>query len=137
MITAVAEFAGGIALAAAYLGATARPHSLQRALQANVLWGVAGAYLAFAAAGGAMAWLPLEIAGVFGFGAAAELGRWVSPWWLVAGWAAHPAWDVLHLAKGGDEFVPVWYMVACISFDWTVAAVLARKVAAVQRKRVR
>jgi hypothetical protein len=57
------------------------------------------------------------------FGTMALLGLRGSPWWLAAGWALHPLWDAgLHYFGPGSSFAPEPYAIACISFDWLVAA---------------
>ena len=71
-------------------------------------------------------WLAVESAGVVLFGAFAVLGLRRSWWWLAAGWALHPVWDIaLHYFGPGDAFAPDWYTVPCFSYDLAVAAYLA------------
>jgi len=56
----------------------------------------------------------------------ALLGLRGSPYWLAAGWALHPLWDVgLHYIGPGHSFAPMTYAIACISFDLVVAAYIA------------
>ena len=82
-------------------------------------------YAAFAVSGASVRQLMNEAVGVAVFTLVAVLGLRASAWWLVFGWAAHVLWDVgIHLILP-QGFVPGWYPVACISFDLTVAAVLA------------
>ena len=70
------------------------------------------------------AWLAAELAGVGIFGWAAVRGVRGSAWWLVAGWALHPIWDVaLHYAGPGRAFAPAWYTTSCLTFDLMVAGV--------------
>ena len=53
-----------------------------------------------------------------------------SPWWLVAGWALHPVWDVpLHYLGPGHAFAPESYAIACLSWDWVIAAYLIYRIA--------
>ena len=60
------------------------------------------------------------------FGTLAVLGIRGSRWWLVAGWALHPLWDVvLHYFLPGRAFAPLGYVFACLSFDLLVAAYVA------------
>src|SRR4030095_13006718 len=55
------------------------------------------------------------------FGTMALLGLRGSPYWLGAGWALHPLWDVLlHYIGPGEVFTPWTYAIACVSFDWLV-----------------
>ena len=71
-------------------------------------------------------WAPVELVGGVVFGTMALLGLRGSPWWLAAGWAAHPIWDVvLHYFGPGNSFAPEPYVVACVSYDWLVAAYIA------------
>ncbi len=71
-------------------------------------------------------WLLVEIAGVGIYGMMAWLGVRRSPWWLAAGWALHPLWDVaLHFFGPGHTFAPISYTIPCLSYDLLVAAVIA------------
>ena len=68
------------------------------------------------------AWLAVELAGVGIYGYAALRGFRGSAWWLVAGWALHPVWDiVLHSAGTGAAVAPQWYPTWCTTFDLMVA----------------
>jgi hypothetical protein len=88
---------------------------------------VALAYIAFCVdAREPRVWLGVELAGVGVYGAMGFRGLSGSAWWLVAGWALHPLWDVgLHLWGPGRWFAPVWYSIPCVSFDLVVAACVA------------
>jgi MFS family permease len=97
-----------------------------RALLAIVLFIAGGVYLGFAVGGGASGWWALAelvqglILGVLGL-----LGLRGSPYWLAAGWALHPLWDVvLHHLGPGHEFAPEPWVIACVSFDLIIAAYL-------------
>jgi hypothetical protein len=98
-----------------------------RAFLAMLLFAAAGAYFGFAAlAGAGPIWSLVELVGVFIFGAMALLGLRDSAWWLAAGWALHPLWDVvLHLIGPGGSFASQPYGVVCITFDWVVAGYIA------------
>jgi hypothetical protein len=91
------------------------------------LFVAAGAYFGFATLGRDVVdthpiWTLIELAQVVGFGALALLGLRGSPYWLAAGWALHPIWDiVLHYIGPGASFTPWTYAIACLSFDWLVA----------------
>lgn len=91
----------------------------------------AGAYFGFAIMasnllGEGPIWTLVELLGVVVFGAMALLGLRGSAWWLVAAWALHPIWDVvLHYVGPGNSFAPETYAIACVSFDWVVAAYIA------------
>ncbi len=86
-------------------------------------------YVGLALAGGAgPAWLTVEIVGVLVYGSASLRGLRGSAWWIVAGWALHPIWDIAHhVAHTGHAFVPSWYAMACLGFDIAVAAVIASR----------
>jgi hypothetical protein len=87
----------------------------------------AGLYIVFAVrAGESVLWVLVESAGVAIFGGIALLGLRGSLWWIVAGWALHPLWDVgLHFLGPGRPFAPETYTIACLSFDLLVAAYIA------------
>ena len=71
-------------------------------------------------------WAPVELVGGVVFGTMALLGLRGSPWWLAAGWAAHPIWDVvLHYFGPGESFAPESYVIACLSFDLLIAGYIA------------
>ena len=54
------------------------------------------------------------------------VGLFGSVWWIVAGWALHPLWDVgVHFLGPGRSFAPETYTIACLSFDLLVAAYIA------------
>ena len=99
----------------------------RRHVLAGVLILAAGAYVSFALRRGAGGgWLTLELLGVAIYGALAVLGVRGSRWWLVVGWMLHPLWDIaLHFVGPGHAFAPEAYTVSCLSWDLTVAAVLA------------
>jgi hypothetical protein len=84
-------------------------------------------YTAFAlGARAGIAWLAVELAGVAIYGALALRGFRGSGWWLVAGWALHPVWDVaIHFAGPGHAFAPEWYTVSCITWDLATASISA------------
>ena len=86
-------------------------------------------YFAVDARAGAF-WLLVEVAGVGLYGAIGLIGLVGSAWWLVAGWALHPVWDLLlHYFGPGAAFAPTWYTIPCLSIDWFVAAYIAYRIA--------
>ena len=91
------------------------------------MFAAAGAYFGFAVGAGAgLIWTLVELAQVIIFGTMALLGLRGSPYWIAAGWALHPLWDVgLHYIGPGRSFAPMTYAIACISFDLVVAAYIA------------
>jgi hypothetical protein len=87
----------------------------------------AALYIVFAVrAGEGVFWILGELVGVAIFGGMGLVGLFGSLWWLVAGWALHPLWDVgLHYLGAGRSFAPETYTIACLSFDLLVAAYIA------------
>ena len=87
----------------------------------------AGAYFGFATTGRELVgtdqiWILIELIQAVVFGAIGLLGLRGSPYWIAAGWALHPFWDVvLHYIGPGHSFTPWTYAIACVSFDWLVA----------------
>jgi hypothetical protein len=87
----------------------------------------AGAYFGFATVGRDLVgsnqvWILVELAQAVVFGAIGLLGLRGSPYWIAAGWALHPFWDVVvHYIGPGHTFTPWTYAIACVSFDWIVA----------------
>jgi hypothetical protein len=98
-----------------------------RAFLAAYLIAVGGAYFGFAVAGNAGSlWVHIELVQALVLGALALLGLRGSPYWLAAGWAVHPLWDVLlHYFGAGHEFTPEAWAISCISLDLVVAAYIA------------
>ncbi|HEX8261013.1 MAG TPA: DUF6010 family protein [Rubrobacteraceae bacterium] len=110
-----------------------------RSLLVIFLFAAAGAYFGFAllAAPGPI-WVLAELVQVIIFGAIALLGLRGSPWWLAAGWALHPLWDVvLHYVGPGHSFAPITYTIPCLSFDLLVAAYTAIAYGLVGDRRLR
>ena len=95
-----------------------------RALLAAVLIVAAVIYVYFAAREGAGAtWLAGELVGIAIYGGIGLRGVRGSAWWLAAGWALHPLWDILlHYTGPGHGIAPETYTVPCITFDLGVAA---------------
>ena len=98
-----------------------------RSVLAIFLFIAAGAYFGFATmgrdvVGSDQIWILIELAQAIIFGVLALLGLRGSPYWLAAGWALHPFWDVLlHYLGPGHAFTPWTYAIACVSFDWLIA----------------
>ena len=110
-----------------------------RSLLVVFLFAAAGAYFGFAllAAPGPI-WVLAELVQVIIFGAIALLGLRGSPWWLAAGWALHPLWDVvLHYVGPGHSFAPITYTIPCLSFDLLFAAYTAIAYGLVGDRRLR
>jgi hypothetical protein len=98
-----------------------------RVLVVATLFVAAGLYVVFAVrAGEGTTWIVIEVVGVAVFGGMGVVGLFGSGWWIVAGWALHPLWDVgLHYLGPGRPFAPETYTIACLSFDLLVAAYVA------------
>ena len=107
------------------------------------LFVAAGAYFGFATLGREVVdsppiWILAELAQVIVFGTLALLGLRGSPYWLAAGWALHPFWDVVvHYIGPGSAFTPWTYAIACISFDWLVAIYIVIAYGVVGSRRLR
>ena len=95
-----------------------------RTLLATVLFAAAGAYFGFAFSGQTpRIWILIELLQAIAFGTLGLYGWRGSPFWLALGWLLHPLWDFgLHYLGPGSTFAPLPYVIACISFDWVVAA---------------
>ena len=80
-------------------------------------------YVGFAVLWGDGYWLQIESTGVALYGVFYWLGLRYHMYWIGLGWLLHPVWDiVLHLLGPGVHVVPEWYAIACVSFDFAVAA---------------
>jgi hypothetical protein len=101
-----------------------------RHILAVILVAAAAFYVLFAArADAGSTWITVEVVGVALFGAMAIAGVRGSPWWLAAGWALHPIWDVaLHYFGPGHSFAPASYAIACVSWDWITAGYIAYRI---------
>lgn len=88
------------------------------------------AYVIFSVHGPASSgWIGLELLGLAIYGGMAFLGLRRSQWWLVAGWALHPVWDIaLHYLGAGSAFAPAPYALACLTWDPIVAAYIAYRI---------
>ena len=55
------------------------------------------------------------------------LGLTFSPYILAAGLIAHGFWDLVHLVRFGGigtRHVPLWYICACLTYDWLLGAAI-------------
>lgn len=95
-----------------------------RTLLATVLFAAAGAYLGFAFEQSLLRpWVLVELLQCIAFGTLGLYGWRGNAKWLALGWALHPIWDFgLHYLGPGRIVAPWTYAVACITFDWVVAA---------------
>ena len=91
-----------------------------------IFMGVAGGvYVGFALKDPEAQEAPIQWAGAIVFAVAAALGLWTSPWWLVAGWAAHAVWDALHHVRTLKTQTSPGYPAFCAAYDLVLAAFLA------------
>jgi len=112
---------GGLFAALAYWARRHTKRILVRGLIAAALVYVLFAVTAHAGA----AWIAGELLGVVLYGGIAR-GLRGSAWWIAAGWALHPIWDIaLHFVGPGHTLAPEWYTVPCVTWDLVVAAVVA------------
>lgn len=122
-----AIFAAVVVIVPAFLLSRFTRDIVGRSLLVIFLFIAAGAYFGFAilgreVVGTGQVWMLVELLQVVVFGTIALLGLRGSPYWLAAGWALHPFWDVvLHYVGPGHPFTPWTYAIACVSFDWLVA----------------
>lgn len=119
---------GAILCLLAFLLSRFRNDLAGRTALATGLFTAAGAYFGFAVmAPVSRIWILIELLqcvafGVFGLKGWDSTRGWQSAKWLALGWALHPIWDFgLHYV-GPGSFAPWVYVIACLSFDWVVAA---------------
>ena len=95
-----------------------------RTVLATVLFAAAGAYFGFAVMARVLPiWWLVELLQCVAFGTLGLYGWRGSAKWLLLGWALHPVWDfVMHYIGPGRDIGPDFYSIACLTFDWTVAA---------------
>ncbi|MBI1868395.1 MAG: hypothetical protein HYS06_08905 [Methylocystis sp.] len=117
----------GLALGAGFVGlARWSRFGARRVLVCGLIF-AAAIYVGFATrAENVSAWLGVEMTGVAIFGSLALFALEGSLWWLAAGWALHPLWDIqFHYIGTGSAFTPQRYPLLCASFDVAVAAYVA------------
>ena len=119
------EIGVGVVLAVGFILLVRRSRSYTREKRAIAVGLVVAAliYVGFALFNDSVTWVLIELAGVAICVVFAWLGLKRSGWALALGWALHPLWDAgLHHST---EFVPHWYVAACIGFDLLVAGYVA------------
>jgi hypothetical protein len=95
-----------------------------RAFYPVVLVVIASYYILFATMGASLQTLLIELAAAGLFAVVAILGFKRSPWLIVAGLAAHGAFDLLHPLLAHNPGVPVWWPGFCLAYDLTAALYL-------------
>ena len=115
----------GVALAAVLVGA-ARSVGFDGdpAFYPVVLIVIALLYVLFAVEDGRPQTVAWEIAVAAVFVAASVLGYKQTAWWLVAGYALHGGYDVLHGGVPANSGVPAWWGEFCLGVDGAVAVYL-------------
>lgn len=98
---------------------------LARGVVSHLLTLIAAIYVGFALASQGKLALWVQVGGCAGFVALALAGLWKGWLWLVLGLALHGVWDFVHHGERGQGVVPVWYVPACASYDWVLAAFVA------------
>jgi hypothetical protein len=95
-----------------------------RTVLSTVLFAAAGAYFGFAVmAPVSPVWWLIELMQCVAFGTLGLFGWRGSAKWLLLGWALHPVWDLaMHYIGPGRDIGPGFYSIACLTFDWSVAA---------------
>lgn len=101
---------------------TSLEEALARRFLALLLAAIGAVYVGFALMDGRRGVLVLEVAAAAATFVCALYGLAVSPLGLVAGYAGHGVWDLLHHPRRsvGASVVP-WYPLACLAYDWIVA----------------
>ena len=101
------------------------PEGLVLPLVAIFMGVASGVYVGFALKDPEAKEAPIQWAGAIVFAVAAAVGLWASPWWLVAGWAAHAVWDSLHHFRTLKTQTSLGYPGLCAAYDLALAAFLA------------
>jgi hypothetical protein len=96
-----------------------------RAFYPRVLAVVASFYVLFGLVGGSVQTVIVEAAVMAVFLAVTAAGFRLSPWWIVAGLAAHAILDGIHGQVIANPGVPAWWPAFCAAYDLTAAAMLA------------
>lgn len=85
-------------------------------------------YFGFALWGGSGVDRVLAALAVAVFSFIAGMGAGQSPWWLPGGLALHGVWCLLHHFGLAHAGIPGWFPMLSATFDFSVAALLARRV---------
>lgn len=87
----------------------------------------------FAVMGGTTSALLIESVFATMFVGISLLGLRLSPWMLVAGFAAHGLADLVHDSFSPEAGIPAWWPGFCCAFDVVMAAVLAVRLTLLRR----
>lgn len=96
-----------------------------RSLVSHLMTLIGAVYVGFALASPDRMSVTRQIAGSGIFLGLALAGLWLDWWYLVAGLALHGLWDLAHHRAHEHGTMPRWYVPACASYDWSVAAFIA------------
>ena len=117
--------AAGIALAASVLvSARLTGFERDRSFYPTVLIVIALLYVLFAAIDGRPGVVVIEAIVALLFCALAVVGHRQSTWWLIAGFALHGGFDLVHPAIVRNAGVPDWWPPLCLAFDGVIAVYL-------------
>jgi hypothetical protein len=92
-----------------------------------LLFVAAGAYFGFTYLENSGVLILVTLVQMLVFGTMGLLGLRGSPYWIAAGWALHPFWDLgMHFIDPDFGVARItYYEIACVSFDWVIAAYIA------------
>jgi hypothetical protein len=92
-----------------------------------LLFVAAGAYFGFTYLENSGVLILVALVQMLVFGTMGLLGLRGSPYWIAAGWALHPFWDLAMHFIGPDFGAGriTYYEIACVSFDWVIAVYIA------------
>lgn len=90
---------------------------------------IGSVYVGFALAAPERMSVARQVTGCAGFFGLALAGLWLSAWYLVAALVLHGLWDLAHHREHEHGTMPRWYVPACASYDWVVAAFVAWRIA--------
>ena len=125
----------GVALALGVCGSAALAgFSRERGFYPLMVIVIAGYYILFALQAASMPALWSEIAALLVFALLAIAGYKKSAWIVVAALALHGIFDAVHASVIANPGVPLWWPPFCLTFDVTMAAVLALRLAAEKQK---
>ncbi|MEL6614986.1 MAG: hypothetical protein AAFQ43_04580 [Bacteroidota bacterium] len=118
-------FLVGLVFAAAVVAA-ARVVGVDRdaAFYPTVLVVIALLYVLFAVEDGRAGVIAVEVGVAAAFLASAVLGYTRTAWWLVAGYALHGVYDILHGGVATNAGVPTWWGPFCLGIDGAIALYL-------------
>lgn len=92
-----------------------------QAFYPTVLIVIASYYLLFAAMGGSLQALALEVVAMTVFVVVAVIGYRFSLWWVALGLFAHGLFDFTHAMVIDNAGVPAWWPGFCLSIDAALA----------------